>query len=79
MSVAVDDALHLPKARRPKSLGGQGRDPVFSLLSSEIPSTIQVRVDIYPHALVEPAQRMMFSTFEGELSATRTLWSSAYD
>jgi hypothetical protein len=29
MSVALDAALNLPKPRLPRSLGGEGRDPVF--------------------------------------------------
>src|SRR5580658_6844767 len=29
MSVALDTAQNLPKHRLPKSLGGEGRDPVF--------------------------------------------------
>ena len=36
MSVAVDNALNLPKHRRPRSLGGEGRDPVFGLETSRI-------------------------------------------
>src|SRR5713226_7157439 len=33
MSVAVDTAQNLPKPRLPRSLGGEGRDPVFSIES----------------------------------------------
>jgi hypothetical protein len=31
MSVALDAAQNLPKPRLPRSLGGEGRDPVFAM------------------------------------------------
>lgn len=55
MSVALDVARNLPKPRLPKSLGGKGRDPVFTMLAAEVPLTLLLREDRYPHAPVEPA------------------------
>jgi hypothetical protein len=37
MSVALDAAQSLPKHRLPKSLGGEGRDPVFKMSSAALP------------------------------------------
>src|SRR2546427_13144881 len=37
MSVALDAAQNLPKPRLPRSLGGEGRDPVFTMLTAEVP------------------------------------------
>ena len=33
MSVALDAARNLPKPRLPRSLGGEGRDPVFTMFA----------------------------------------------
>jgi len=55
MSVTLDSAANLPIARRPRSLGGFGRDPVFSLLAMALPLSLHCRTELYPHALVEPS------------------------
>ena len=54
MSVALDDAQNLPKPRLPRSLGGEGRDPVFTMLAAEVPRTLLLRPDRYPHCRAEP-------------------------
>ncbi|HMD83888.1 MAG TPA: hypothetical protein VKO18_04205 [Terriglobia bacterium] len=79
MSVALDAALNLPKPRLPKSLGGEGRDPVFSTVRADIPPTLLLRPDRYPHALVEPGRRCALAVFESDLASTRSLWSKAHD
>lgn len=79
MSVALDTARNLPKPRRPRSLGGQGRDPVFTMFTAEAPPALLVRTDNYPHALVEPSRRCPFRDFEADLASTRSLWSKAHD
>jgi hypothetical protein len=79
MSVALDAALNLPKPRLPKSLGGEGRDPVFAMVKANIPRTLLLRQDRYPHALVEPCHRCTLAVFESDLASTRSLWSKAHD
>src|SRR5580700_8387349 len=79
MSIALDAAQNLPKPRLPRSLGGEGRDPVFTMLAAGIPATLLLRVDRYPHALLEPGRRCLLSHFETSLASTRTLWSKASD
>jgi hypothetical protein len=79
MSVVLDAALNLPKPRLPKSLGGEGRDPVFSMVSANIPATLLLRQDRYPHALVEPGRRCALIVFESGLASTRSFWSKAHD
>ncbi len=71
MSLALDAALNLPKHRLPISLGGDGRDPVFSILSAALPSSLFVRMDRYPHALIEPAFVCGFEQYQENLSSTR--------
>ena len=79
MSVAVDDALNLPKHRRPRSLGGDGRDPVFSLQTRVLPDDLALRVDRRPHALVEPARRSALQIYEAALALTRSSWRKIDD
>ena len=75
MSVALDDAVNLPKPRLPRSLGGEGRDPVFRMQSEFLPEELQARADHYPHACVEPSERCALSDFEMSLADTRDDWS----
>ena len=75
MSVALDAALNLPKPRLPRSLGGEGRDPVFTMFTARVPPTLLIRPDRYPHALVEPSRRCPLADFESDLASTRPLWS----
>jgi hypothetical protein len=79
MSVALDAAFNLPKPRLPKSLGGEGRDPVFSMVRTDVPPTLLIRQDRYPHALVEPGRRCALAVFESDLASTRSFWSKAHD
>jgi hypothetical protein len=79
MSVALDAALNLPKHRLPKLLGGEGRDPVFSMVRGNIPLTLLLRQDRYPHALVEPGRRCPLTVLESDPATTRSLWSKAHD
>ena len=75
MSVAVDDALNLPKHRRPRSLGGEGRDSVFGLQTRALPDDLALRVDQRPHAFVEPARRSALPRYEAALALTRSSWT----
>jgi hypothetical protein len=79
MSVALDAAQNLPKPRLPRSLGGEGRDPVFTMFTGGVPATLLLRLDRYPHALIEPSRRCPLSHFETDLAGTRTFWSKACD
>ena len=79
MSVALDAAQNLPKPRLPKSLGGEGRDPVFTMFTIEVPEALLVRADHYPHALLEPSRRCHLRDFESNLASTRLLWNRAHE
>src|SRR5258708_3913854 len=76
MSVALDAARNLPKHRLPKSLGGEGRDPVFKMSSAALPTDLMVRPDRAPHAFVEPAVVCLFEHYEKSLWGTRVSWSN---
>ena len=79
MSVALDAALNLPKPRLPRSLGGEGRDPVFTMRRKVAPETLILRVDRHPHALLEPIRRCLLVEFESDLASTRSFWSKVHD
>jgi hypothetical protein len=79
MSVALDAAQNLSKHRLPKSLGGEGRDPVFKMSSAVLAASLMVRSDRYPHAFVEPAAVCLFEEYEKNLWGTRLLWSNVHD
>ena len=79
MSVALDSALNLPKHRRPRSLGGEGRDPVFAMAMPNLPESLVVRPDPHPHGLVEPRHRCLLTEFELALQATRPHWSISHE
>src|SRR5258707_12666962 len=78
MSAVLGVARNLPKHRLPKSLGGEGRDPVFKMSSAALPANLSVRPDQYPHAFVEPAIVCLFEHYEKNLWGTRVLWSNAH-
>jgi len=79
MSVALGAAQNLPKHRLPKSLGGEGRDPVFKMSCAALPASLLVRLDRYPHAFVEPAVVCLFEQYEKNLWGTRLSWSNVHD
>ena len=79
MSVALDAAQNLPNPRLPRSLGGEGRDPVFTMRTAEVPRSLVVRPDRYPHAVVEPGRRYPLCDFELDLASTRSRWSKSSD
>lgn len=74
LSVAMDDPGGLPRHRKPRSLGGEGRDVLFSLLVSAVGKSLHVNEDQAPHALIEPASRCPLADYEGALTATRPSW-----
>ena len=78
MSVALAAAENLPKHRLPKTLGGEGRDPVFQISSASLPVSLLVDVDRYPHAIVEPAAVCPCEHYQENLWGTRLSWSRTH-
>jgi hypothetical protein len=74
MSVAPDDPMHLPKHRRPASLGGIGRDPVWYIETEDLGSDLEFRQDRPSHGMIEPQQPQTLQAFQGALAATRCRW-----
>lgn len=74
MSVAPMTPLNLPVHRRPRILGGTGKDPVWGTHSSLLLPKLMFRQDSPTHGLVEPAMPMPFAEFQKALSETRERW-----
>ena len=77
LSVAPDDALRLPRFRRPREIGGTGKDPVFSIDLDFLGSDLVYRpdpADPEVHGFIEPARRMTFDEYQRALTATRAAW-----
>jgi hypothetical protein len=76
MSVALDNPRELPEHRRPPSLDGTGRDPVFAAVL-QLSRLLYARQDRPPelHACVEPAEACAPEVFQANLGATRSRWS----
>ena len=78
MSVAPNTPFNLPQHRRPVSLGGTGRDPVFHLDAQALPETLAYRSDPRApsqHGFVEPSGPVALDTFQRNLCQTAGLWN----
>lgn len=77
MSVTLDDPARMPLPRRPSSLGGRGKLPVWQLSVAYFPRwTLRVRIDPRDpyHGFVEPILPVRFDDYISELVSTRPLW-----
>ena len=79
MSVTPDDYRRLPNHRLPESLGGRGRDPIFSFQIANLPSTLALSRDKPSHALVEPLKSCLFEEYEQNLHGTREDWVKCHE
>lgn len=78
MSVTMADPARMPRPRRPRSLGGEGRDPLFRMRSDALPTELVLRPDeVRPqtkHACVTPAEECLFENYQDSLHETRPRW-----
>ena len=74
LSTTKDNPRALPPNRRPKSLGGKGRHPVFALPEVAVPVSLKATPDGGSHVLIEPETRMLIDAYETALSSTRDDW-----
>ena len=77
--VTPDSLYLLPYIRKPKALGDEGRDPVFSFQVINLPSTLALRRDTSSHALVEPSESCLFEEYEQNLQGTREDWVKCHE
>lgn len=74
MSVVPQDPGHLPIHRKPLSLGGTGRDPVWYIEASDLAPDLRFRQDKPTHGLVEVDQPMTLQEFQDAVARTRIRW-----
>jgi hypothetical protein len=74
MSVAPNDPADLPRHRRPASLGGIGRDPVWYIEADDLGPDLVFRQDRPSHGLIEPKRAMTLDEFQAALARSRQFW-----
>lgn len=76
MSVTPDDPRDMPPRLRPEYLGGTGKHPLWRVVDSKLPTTLQFRQDDENHGVVEPASPMTLETCRKQLCDTAPLWEA---
>ena len=76
LSVSPDSPMNLPSHRRPPEYQGVGRDPVWSIDTSELGPDLSYRPDPDKegHGFVEPARVMTLDEYRGALGRTQDRW-----
>jgi hypothetical protein len=74
LSVAPGDPMGLLPHRRPASLGGSGRDPVWVLDTADLGPDLQFCAETPAHGLVEPRRPMTLQVYEQALASLRPRW-----
>jgi hypothetical protein len=74
VSVTPDDPANLPYPRRPMSLGGKGRDPVWYIEADDLTPTLQSIPDSPIHGAIEVSGPMSLQEFQDAVAATRSKW-----
>lgn len=74
MSVAPAEAMHLQRHRRPASLGGTGREPVWYIEVRDLGPELDFRQDRPTQGLIEPKRLMGLQEFQDALAGTRLNW-----
>ncbi len=76
MSVSPHDPRNLPEHRRPPLFQGSGRDPVWRIDESQLPSSLTYRPDPrnVNHGFVEPAGSMTLQEYQDALASTQPCW-----
>lgn len=77
ISVTPNDPKKLPRHRRPRSLGGRGKDPVWCIPSSYLGPKLVYKADPNnptSHGFIEPAFPITFDDYQRALTGTRGSW-----
>lgn len=75
MSVAPDDPRNLPSHRLPPSLGGNGKDSVWSIDPNNLGPKLKYRRDNSKHGTVLPTTKMTLAEFQNALAETASNWT----
>ncbi len=74
MSASPDDPNYLPNHRKPISLGGTGKDPVFYMNTKMLPPGLKFVQDSKTHGTIQPSMAMSYEDYKTLLSITKNLW-----
>lgn len=78
MSVTMGDPGKMPRPRRPRTLGGEGRDPLFRMSADLLAPELVLRPDeLRPsmaHACVTPVETCRFEEYQDSLYRTQPEW-----
>ena len=80
MSVTPDDPRRMNALRRPRSLGGAGKDPLFVIDESLLGAPLAFRRDprdSLAHGFVEPVERCPLGVYQAAIVGTRLAWRAA--
>ncbi|MCO7224749.1 fibronectin type III domain-containing protein [Pleionea sp. CnH1-48] len=75
VSVAPDTPQNLPRHRRPSEHGGTGKDPVWSIKSSQLGEKLKYVQDSDTHGTIQPSKSMRLEEYQEALSETKDSWS----
>lgn len=78
MSISPNDAMNLPRHRRPPEFDGTGRDPVFEMDDGDLGPALRHRPDPERpslHGFVEPKATMSFEDYQAAIWQTRESWT----
>lgn len=79
MSVTPDDPMLMPIFRRPPSLYGTSKRPVWEMPDSEVTKPLALRFDSPTHGLVEPWTSVPFEEYLDDLESTRPSWTLRHE
>lgn len=78
-SVTADDPDDLPDHRKPKNMGGTGKNPVFYIASNSLNNKLSFVMDTSltaerNHSFIEPKIEMSMEDYRDEICKTRNDW-----
>lgn len=78
LSVSPHTPMNIHRHRRPRSLQGIGKDPVWQIDSATLPPNLTYRADpnSTAHGFIEPAVPMTLGDFQAALAASQSLWQA---
>ncbi len=77
LSVTPDDPTRMNPLRRPRSLGGIVKDPLFVIRETELGADLAFRPDAedpISHGFIEPAEAMLSTRYRLSIAGTRPDW-----
>ena len=74
LSVSPDDPMNLEKHRRPASLGGTGKDPVWEIDTDDLGHDLIYLPDSGVHGYIAPKRLMTLYEYERALESLRDKW-----